>query len=127
MNFEFCDLCVNQSGDFNELKSILDRLHKGKYIGIQEYFTCIFFFSFVKNYFTVGYRTVAINQIVDEAVLNNDKKKKRKVDSGEEITVSAVEPLKIDNLIKLFEGKLKILKRLSFTFNDPSKIHFLVQ
>ncbi|XP_014210903.1 ribonuclease P protein subunit p30 [Copidosoma floridanum] len=101
-NWGFCDLCVTAPDNTDNLKDILLRLQKA------------------------GYNTVVINQNVDEAVFENEKKKKKK--TVEIDTFCPVpEPIDVSELKNLFKGKLNILSRITFSFSDPVKTHSMNQ
>lgn len=74
----------------------------------------------------MGYRTVAINQMLDEVALESEKKKKRKGEEREIPQQTIPEPIDISTLKECFEGKLQIYNRLTFAFSDPTKTHTLV-
>lgn len=71
-----------------------------------------------------------MNQNIDESIFasqdGNDKKRKKK--SGENDTESSIipEPIEIKDLVKEFQGKLKILNRITFSFSNQDKTKFLV-
>ncbi|KAK2575740.1 hypothetical protein KPH14_003632 [Odynerus spinipes] len=98
----YFDLCINASKDsVSNLRDILLRLYQ------------------------MGFRTVAINQTIDDSIFDVEKKKKKKLDNNE-VTSSAVpDPLDIDDIITEFEGKLRIFSRLTFIYSDPAKTHIL--
>ncbi|XP_076757540.1 ribonuclease P protein subunit Rpp30 [Xylocopa sonorina] len=98
----FYDLCVNVSGNEEEnLHSVLLKLYED------------------------GYRTVAINTTIDESVLGADKKKKKRGDENEASQGIVFETIDIENLRKKFDGKLKILNRITFFCSDSAKTHIL--
>ncbi|XP_011147047.1 ribonuclease P protein subunit p30 isoform X2 [Harpegnathos saltator] len=99
----FFDLCINVS-DKNTvyLKSILLKLYQ------------------------MGYRTVALNQIVNENVFDTDKKKKKKGgDENKELPSTVPDPIDVSKLNEEFEGKLCILNRITFVCSDSMKTHTL--
>lgn len=72
----------------------------------------------------VGFRTVAINQTIDDSIF--DKKIKKKKSENNEGSNTVPNPLNIDDIVKEFEGKLRIFNRLTFINSDPLKTHTLV-
>ncbi|KAI4497398.1 hypothetical protein M0802_007409 [Mischocyttarus mexicanus] len=103
MNYNegYFDLCINPSTDGNtsDLREILLKSYK------------------------LGYRSVAINQIIDESTFENKKKRKKSEDDSR----TFINPIDIDDLVKEFKGKLNIFNRITFTFNDEEKIRMLNQ
>ncbi|CAL7950859.1 unnamed protein product [Xylocopa violacea] len=98
----FYDLCVNVSGNEGQnLHSVLLKLYED------------------------GFRTVAINTTIDESVLGADKKKKKKGDENETSQGIIFETIDIENLRREFDGKLKILNRITFFCSDTAKTHIL--
>ncbi|XP_014481903.1 PREDICTED: ribonuclease P protein subunit p30 [Dinoponera quadriceps] len=94
----FFDLCVNISNnDPVHLKNVLLRLHQ------------------------MGYRTVALNQILHENVF--DDKKKKKNDESKESSSMVPNPIDVSKLNKEFEGKLHILNRITFICSNSTKTH----
>lgn len=71
---------------------------------------------------SVGYKTVMLNQTVDESTIENDKKKKKK---GEE-SKTMPDPINVCKLNEKFQGKLCILNRITFICSSPTKTHTLV-
>lgn len=51
-------------------------------------------------FFSVGYRTVAINQIVEESAFVQDKKKKRKADK--DVIPPIPPPMNLDDVPEVF-------------------------
>ncbi|XP_015183792.1 PREDICTED: ribonuclease P protein subunit p30 [Polistes dominula] len=100
-NAGYFDLCINASNDGNtsDLRKMLQ-----------------------KSYM-LGYRSVAINQIIDESTFETKKKRKKCDDESR----TFLNPIDIDDLIKEFEGKLNIFNRLTFAFNDEEKTRLLNQ
>lgn len=77
-----------------------------------------------------GYKTVAVNQNIDETIFGNqdgnEKKRKKKINENDtEITVIP-EPVEIEDLVQEFKGKLNILNRITFSFSNQDKTKFLV-
>ncbi|KAF7997265.1 hypothetical protein HCN44_005542 [Aphidius gifuensis] len=98
----FFDLCIDLKYTSNEnLRQILTTLYE------------------------MGYRNVAINQNLDESVLDTDKKKKKKTD--DEATKVAIVPLDLDKIKQEFKDKLFIMRRLTFGFSESTKTHILEQ
>ncbi|XP_043671911.1 ribonuclease P protein subunit p30 [Vespula pensylvanica] len=98
----YFDLCINASKDnTSNLSSILLRLYQ------------------------MGFRTVAINQTIDDSIFDTDKKKKKKKSENNESSVTVPNPLDIADLVKEFEGKLRIFNRLTFIYSDHLKTHML--
>lgn len=98
----FYDLCVNVSkNDAENLSALLSKLH--------EY----------------GFRTIAINNDVDENVFGSDKKKKKKGEESESSQGVVIEPFDTRSLEKEFNGKLRILSRITFHCSDTAKTHLL--
>ncbi|KAL2728718.1 ribonuclease P protein subunit p30 [Vespula squamosa] len=96
----YFDLCINASKDNpSNLHSILLKLYQ------------------------MGFRSVAINQTIDDSIFDTDKKKKKK---NNESSIIIPNPLDVDDLVKEFEGKLRIFNRLTFIYSDPLKTHALV-
>ncbi|XP_063983417.1 ribonuclease P protein subunit p30 [Diachasmimorpha longicaudata] len=102
----FYDLCINFDGQNKEnLRRLLSRLYE------------------------MGYRTVAINQPLDESALEVEKKKKKKGEKAENTDplATVVNPFDVEDVKKEFKGKLSILSRLTFTFSDTAKTYTLGQ
>ncbi|XP_017883115.1 ribonuclease P protein subunit p30 [Ceratina calcarata] len=98
----FYDLCVNVSkNDPKDLISLLSKLHEYEF------------------------RTIAINNDIDENVFGTDKKKKKKSEESEASHGIVSEPFDIESLQKEFNGKLKILSRITFHCSDAAKTHML--
>lgn len=98
----FFDFCINASKDsISNLRDILLRLYQ------------------------MGFRTVAINQTIDDSIFDTEKKKKKKLDNSKTSSSVIPDPLDIDELIKEYEGKLRIFSRLTFMYSDPAKTHIL--
>ncbi|XP_066601333.1 ribonuclease P protein subunit p30 [Prorops nasuta] len=94
----FFDLCINISNENTDyLYSTLERLYE------------------------MGFKTVAINQTFDESIF--DTEKKRKKGEATECQRNLPNPFNIDELLTKFDGKLKILNRLTFVFSDPIRTH----
>jgi len=76
-----------------------------------------------KRLLELGYRTIAVNQIIDEANLEQKKKKKK----GESRDVTDVVPCPVD--IKKIEGcdELKILNRLTIVFSNQDIINKIIK
>lgn len=74
----------------------------------------------------MGYRTVALNQTIDESIFDNDKKKKKKGEENKTVSNVIPEPIDVHKFNQNFEGKLCILNRLTFICSDPTKTHILV-
>ncbi|GLH15914.1 Ribonuclease P protein subunit p30 [Gryllus bimaculatus] len=70
----------------------------------------------------MGYQTVAINQSMKELVISSKKKKK-----GVEHSNIVPEPVHLEDLQKMFEGKLTIVNRLTFEFSDQLQAHQIIQ
>ncbi|KAK0096675.1 hypothetical protein PV326_004754 [Microctonus aethiopoides] len=99
---EYCDLCINVKDTDNEsLHRLLTRLYD------------------------MGYKTVAINQVLDESVFETEQKKKKK--SQNEPPKIIIEPYPVDDLKKKFATKLNILSRLTFIYTDPAKTYSMAQ
>lgn len=75
----------------------------------------------------VGYRTIALNQIVHESIFETDKKKKKKGEENKELSNIVPNPIDVSKLNEGFQGKLCILNRITFICSDPTKTHTLVQ
>lgn len=72
----------------------------------------------------MGYRTVALNQTVNESAMDNDKKKKQET----KLMTSAVpDPIDVSKLNEKWKGKLCILNRITFICSNSAKAHTLVQ
>ncbi|XP_011299334.1 ribonuclease P protein subunit p30 [Fopius arisanus] len=102
----FYDLCINFNGENKEkLPRLLSRLHE------------------------MGYRTIAINQSLDESALEVVKKKKKKGESADtnDPLAAVINPVDIEALRDQFKDKLCILSRLTFTFTDTAKTYTLCQ
>ncbi|XP_047355772.1 ribonuclease P protein subunit p30 [Vespa velutina] len=98
----YFDLCINATKDnMSNLHSILLRLCQ------------------------MGFRTVAINQTIDDSIFDTDKKKKKKKSENNESSIMVPNPLDIDDLVKEFKDKLRIFNRLTFIYSDPLKTHIL--
>ena len=124
-DYGFCDLCVNVPEDKEKLKKLLLKLHFGKqlYQKILKIYPLLI--KFVYNEIA-GYNTVVLNQNIDETIFDNEKKKKKKA-NGNDVLVSTIpEPIFVNGLIPECELKLKVLNRITFSFSDPVKTHFLV-
>lgn len=72
----------------------------------------------------MGYRTVALNQTVNESAMDNGKKKKE-----ETKLISSVvpDPIDVSKLNEKWKGKLHILNRITFFCSNSTKAHTLVQ
>ncbi|XP_012228907.1 ribonuclease P protein subunit p30 [Linepithema humile] len=108
MDFEPCngffDLCINVSSEnMNCLNDILLRSYQ------------------------MGYRTVALNQTIDESIFDNDKKKKKKGEESKTVPNVIPEPIDVSKFSEKFGGKLCILNRLTFICSDSTKTHILGQ
>lgn len=75
---------------------------------------------------TVGYRTIALNQIVNESVFNTDKKKRKRTGENKELPSMVPDPINVSELNDEFKGKLCILNRITFVCSDSVKTHTLV-
>ncbi|KYM97263.1 PREDICTED: ribonuclease P protein subunit p30-like [Cyphomyrmex costatus] len=101
LNEGFFDLCVNiPDGGMDNLNDILLRLYE------------------------MGYRTVALNQIVNESAMDNNKKKK---DETKQVTNVVPDPIDVSKLNEKWKGKLNILNRLTFICSNSVKVHTLEQ
>ncbi|XP_011052753.1 PREDICTED: ribonuclease P protein subunit p30 isoform X1 [Acromyrmex echinatior] len=101
LNKGFFDLCVNVSeGEIDNLNDILLRLYE------------------------MGYRTVALNQTVNESAMDSDKKKK---DETKQVTSVVPDPIDVSKLNEKWKGKLSILNRLTFICSSSIKAHTLAQ
>ncbi|XP_014607782.1 PREDICTED: ribonuclease P protein subunit p30 isoform X1 [Polistes canadensis] len=100
-NEGYFDLCINASKDGNasDLREILLKSYK------------------------LGYRSVAINQIIDESTFETKKKRKKCDDDSR----TFLNPIDVDDLVKEFEGKLNIFNRITFAFSDEEKTRLLNQ
>jgi len=72
----------------------------------------------------VGYRTVALNQTVNENAMNNDKKKKQETKL---VTSVVPDPIDVSELNEKWRGKLRILNRITFICSSSTKAHTVVQ
>ncbi|XP_015112447.1 ribonuclease P protein subunit p30 [Diachasma alloeum] len=102
----FYDLCINFDGGNKEnLRRLLSRLYE------------------------MGYRTVAINQTLDESALEVEKKKKKKGEKTEnkDPLATVINPFDVEDIKNEFKKKLCILSRLTFTFADTAKTYTLGQ
>jgi len=72
----------------------------------------------------VGYRTVALNQTVNESAMDSDKKKKEETKL---VTSVVPDPIDVSKLNEKWKGKLNILNRLTFICSNSIKAHTLVQ
>ncbi|XP_012060752.1 PREDICTED: ribonuclease P protein subunit p30 [Atta cephalotes] len=101
LNKGFFDLCVNvPEGEIDNLNDILLRLYE------------------------MGYRTVALNQTVNESAMDSDKKKK---DETKQVTSVVPDPIDVSKLNEKWNGKLSILNRLTFICSSSIKAHTLAQ
>ncbi|XP_028051026.1 ribonuclease P protein subunit p30 isoform X1 [Monomorium pharaonis] len=103
MNFKlnegFFDLCINvPDGGADSLNNMLLKLYE------------------------MGYRTVALNQIVNDSAMDNDKKKKQKLGTN-----VIPDPIDISQLNEKWKGKLCILNRITFICSNVEKAHTLAQ
>lgn len=73
----------------------------------------------------VGYKTVALNQTLNESAFDNDKKKKKGIEN-KTLPNIVPDPIDVRQLNEEFKGKLCILNRLTFICSDPAKTHTLV-
>lgn len=73
----------------------------------------------------MGYRTVAINQTIDESIFETEQKsnKKKKAQS----TPVKIVPHDLFNLKEEFKNKLVILSRLTFLYSESAKTYLLAQ
>lgn len=74
----------------------------------------------------MGYRTIALNQNVNESVFNTDKKKRKRNEENKELPSMVPDPIDVSKLNEEFEGKLCILNRITFVCSDSIKTHTLV-
>ncbi|XP_011160541.1 ribonuclease P protein subunit p30 [Solenopsis invicta] len=103
MNFKsyegFCDLCVNvPNGGVDSLNDILVKLYE------------------------MGYRTVALNQTVNDSAIESDKKKKQKLETN-----VVPNPIDVSKLNEKWKGKLCILNRITLICSSVEKAHVLTQ
>ncbi|XP_048508163.1 ribonuclease P protein subunit p30 [Athalia rosae] len=104
MSFGFCDLCVNlENEDIGSLRVMLHKLH------------------------TMGYSTVAINQMLDESGFESRKKKKKKLGDESSPVTTLPNPDIIKDLIPEFAGKLRILSRITFIYTGITTTQALNQ
>ncbi|XP_032662629.1 ribonuclease P protein subunit p30 [Odontomachus brunneus] len=98
----FFDLCINVSNkNIVYLRKVLSRLYQ------------------------MGYRTIALNQNVNENVFNTDKKKRKRNEENKELPSMMPDPIDVSKLNEEFEGKLCILNRITFICSDSIKTHTL--
>lgn len=69
---------------------------------------------------------MAINQNIDENIFDNEKSSKKKKKEGS-APVVIPDPMNLDNINKIFKGKLNILTRLTYSFTEASKTYRLVR
>lgn len=128
----FFDLCINVSDEnVTYLKDILSKLYQGKLRverkncrnKICPVFSLLYELCFLA---LVGYRTVALNQNLDESVFDVDKKKKKKGEENKEVSNIVPNPIDVSKLNEEFKGKLCIVNRITFSCSDPIKTHTLV-
>ncbi|KAL7287097.1 hypothetical protein TKK_0018717 [Trichogramma kaykai] len=100
MEYGFCDLCINETENLENLKRILTKLYQS------------------------GYKTIALNQNFDENLLNTVDKKRK---SNGLPAIPELEPIDIKEIKEEFSGKLNILHRLTFSFSDAMRMHTLNQ
>ncbi|XP_050455686.1 ribonuclease P protein subunit p30 [Cataglyphis hispanica] len=100
----FFDLCINVSKE-NE-----DRLN-----------------DILLKLYQMGYKTVMLNQTIEENTVNNDRKKKRKGEENKTVPNMVPDPINVCKLNEKFKGKLCILNRITFICSDPTKTHTLAQ
>jgi len=74
----------------------------------------------------VGYKTVMLNQTIDETTIDNDRKKKKKGEESKSVPTMVPDPINVCKLNEKFKGKLCILNRITFICSDPTKTHTLV-
>ncbi|XP_026469192.1 ribonuclease P protein subunit p30 [Ctenocephalides felis] len=97
----FCDLCVESDGITKDSLRV----------------TC-------ERLFNLGYRTVAINQTIDDTVFESKRKKKK----GEARDNPDVVPIPLAfEFADEFKKRLQILHRLTISYSDQSNIHKLNQ
>lgn len=72
----------------------------------------------------VGYRTVALNQTINENAMHNDKKKKQETKL---VTSVVPDPIDVSELNEKWKGKLRILNRITFICSSSAKAHTVVQ
>lgn len=127
----FCDLSVSPTSKtslVNILTTLVERKHNF-YAFTSWNLTCDFQVMFSLNYcpinhqdmfvcflfgFLVGYRTVAINQIVEESAFVQDKKKKRKADK--DVISPIPPPMELDDIPQvLFFLSLIIIENFLIT------------
>ncbi|XP_072767287.1 ribonuclease P protein subunit p30 [Anoplolepis gracilipes] len=100
----FFDLCINVSNENeNRLNDILLKLYE------------------------MGYKTVMLNQTIDESTIDNDRKKKKKGDESKSVPNMVPDPINVCKLNEIYKGKLCILNRITFICSDPTKTHTLAQ
>ncbi|XP_014233162.1 uncharacterized protein LOC106656612, partial [Trichogramma pretiosum] len=100
MEYGFCDLCINETENLENLRRILRKLYQS------------------------GYKTIALNQNFDENLLNTVDKKRK---SNGLPAIPELEPIDITEIKEEFSGKLNILHRLTFYFSDAMRMHTLNQ
>lgn len=82
--------------------------------------------SLINNLTTLvelGYRTVAINQTVEESAFEQDKKKKRKADKEDS---PIPPPMTLDDVPEALKSSLKILQRITVYFSTTDNAHKMV-
>lgn len=100
----FFDLCINVSKENeNRINDILLKLYQ------------------------MGYKTVMLNQTVEESTMENDKKKKKKGEESKNVPDMVPDPINVCKLNEKFQGKLSILNRITFICSNPTKTHTLAQ
>lgn len=109
MNIQFISKNMNNTKDvgFCDLNIILPR----DPVKVKPLMNCLIEY---------GYKTIAINEFVDDSSFTKEPKK---VKSKDIIPL----PCNIVDLIKEFEGKLKILRRLTVSFSEVANVHKLNQ
>lgn len=75
---------------------------------------------------SVGYKTVMLNQTIEESTVDNDRKKKKKGEESKTVPNMVPDPINVGELNEKFKGKLCILNRITFICSDPAKTHTLV-
>jgi len=127
-NEGFFDLCVNvPDGGADHLNDILLKLYESKLnVKVKDSknkLTSVFIILWI-YLVLVGYRTVALNQTVNESVMDSDKKKKEETKL---VTSVVPEPIDVSKVNEKWKGKLNILNRLTFICSNSAKAHTLVQ
>lgn len=121
----FYDFCIPYNNDTKKLKCLLKECIECKYCMYTLYtkfnpnfkwILLILNYNFYHDSFSVGYRTIAIEQKYDHTKKDSQNKKSNDIFPS---------PINLDDFVE-FKSKLKILQRLTIIYSDVSITHSMV-